>query len=72
MAGEVLFKKTVIQSRAEVTKVDLPLGTETVAGNVAAGEIAIIIGSDFDGSASAEIDAVLKELADAAREVKFT
>ena len=72
MAGEVLFKKTIIQSRAEVTKVDLPLGTETVAGNVAAGEIAIVLGSGFDGSQSAYIDAVIDELADAMRELKFT
>ena len=39
---------------------------------MAAGEIAIVLGSGFDGSQSAYIDAVIDELADAMRELKFT
>lgn len=72
MANEVLFKKTIPESRKDVTKVDLPLGTETVAANVAAGEIAVVLGSGIDATTSAYIDAVLDELADHMREVKYT
>jgi len=72
MAGETLFKKTVPESRKDVVTVDLPLGTETVAGNVAADEIAIVVGSGIDLSESGYIDAVIDEIADKMRELKYT
>jgi hypothetical protein len=72
MANETLFKKTIVQSQKDVTLVDLPLGTETVAGNVAAGEIAIVIGSGIDKNQSGYIDAVIKEIADFMRETEYT
>lgn len=72
MAGEVLFKKTIPESQKDVTKVDLPLGTETVAANVAAGEIAIVLGSGIELSESQYIDEVINELANHMREVEYT
>ena len=72
MAGETLFKKTIIQSQKDVTTVDLPLGTETVAGNVAAGEIAIVLGSGIDLNNSQYVDAVIEEIANQMREQEYT